>query len=89
MLERLAGIKDAVTQSLSSLTSFDLFNGINLILEEESNVQTVNPFGLSATSKYVCEYGSEDESGEGEWVEENEEEKNRNIFDLFDDKEDL
>ena len=59
------------------------------MFEEESNVQTVNPSGLSAASKYVCEYGSEDESDEEEWFEENEEEENTNIFDLFDDEEDL
>ena len=62
---------------------------IDPMFEEESNVQTVNPSGLSAASKYVCEYGSEDESDEEEWAEENEEEESRNIFDLFDDKEDL
>ena len=56
--------------------------------EEESNVQTVNPSSLSAASKYVCEYGSKDKSDKEEWVKENEKE-NRNIFDLFDDEEDL
>ena len=60
---------------------------IDPMFEEESNVQTVNPSGLSAASKYVCEYGS------GKWrrtmVKENEEQENRNIFDLFDDEEDL
>ena len=30
-----------------------------------------------------------DQSNKEEWVEENEEEENRNIFDLFDDEEDL
>ena len=55
------------------------------MFEDESNAQTVNPSGL----KYVCEYGSEDESDEEEWVEENDEEENRNIFNLFDDEEDL
>ena len=55
------------------------------MFEDESNAQTVNPSGL----KYVCEYGSEDESDEEEWVEENDEEENRNIFNLFDEEEDL
>ena len=59
------------------------------MFEEESNVQTVSPSGLSAASKYVCECGSEDENDEKEWIEENEEEENRNIFDLFDDEEDF
>ena len=82
-------IKDAVTQSLSSLASLDPFNDIDPMFEEESNVQTVNPSGFSAASQYVCEYGSEDESDEEEWVKENEEEENINIFDLFHDEEDL
>ena len=83
MLERLAG-------SRYKRRSLDPFNDIiDPMFEEESNVQTVSPSGLSAASKYVCEYGSEDESDEEEWVEENEQEENRNIFDLFDDKEDL
>ena len=59
------------------------------MFEEQSNVQTVNPSGLSAASKYICEYKSEDESDKEEWVEENEEEENRNNFDLFHDEEDL
>ena len=59
------------------------------MFEEEFNVQTVNPSGLSAASTYVCEYGREDESDEEEWVEEIEEEENKNIFNLFDDEEDL
>ena len=86
---QVASLKDAVTQGLSSLASLDPFNDIDLMFEEESITQTVNPSGLSAASKYVCEYGREDESDEEELVEENEEEENRNIFDLFDDKEDL
>ena len=59
------------------------------MFEVESNVQTVNPSGLSAASKCLCGYGSENESVEEEWVKENEEEENRNIFDILDEKEDL
>ena len=76
--QQVAGIKDAVTQGLSSSESLDLFRDIDR-----------QSFWLSAASKYVCEYGSEDECDEEEWVEENEEEENRNIFDLFDGEEDL
>ena len=85
----VAGIKDAVTQGLSSLAGLDPFNDIDPMFEEESNVKTVNPSGLSAASKYVYEYGSEDESDEEKWVKENEEEEKRITFDLFDDEEDL
>ena len=77
---QVAGIKDSFTQGLSSLASLNPFNDIDPMFEEESNVQTVNPSGLSAAWKY----GSEEE-----WVEENEEEENRNIFYPFDDEEDL
>ena len=86
---QVAGIKETVTQGLSSLASLDPFSDIDPMFEEESNAQTVNPSGLSAASKYVCEDGSEDESDEEEWVEENELVENRNIFDLFDGEEDL
>ena len=86
---QVAGIKYAVTQSLSSLASHDPFNVIDTMFEVESNVQTVNPSGLSAASKCLCGYGSENESVEEEWVKENEEEENRNIFDILDEKEDL
>ena len=72
---QVAGIKDAVTQGLSSSASLDPFTDIDPMFEEESNVQTVKPSGSSAASKYVFEYGSEDESDEEEWVEENEEEE--------------
>ena len=86
---QIAGIKDTVTQGLSSLASLNLLNDINLMFQEESNVQTINPSGLSAASKCMCEYRSEDKSDEKEGVKENEEEENRNIFDLFEDEEDL
>ena len=86
---QVAGIKDAVTQGLSSLASLDPFSNIDRMFQEEFNVQAVNPSGLSAASKYVCEYGSKDISDEEEWIAENEEEENSNISDLFDDKEDL
>ena len=86
---QVAGIKETVTQGLSSLASLNPFSDIDPMFEEESNAQTLNSSGLSAASKYVCEDGSEDESDEEEWVEENELVENRNIFDLFDGEEDL
>ena len=45
-------------------------------------------FVISA-SRYICEYEREDESDEEEWVDENEADPSRNIFDVFDDEEDL
>ena len=72
---QVAGIKDAVTQGLPSLGSLDPFNDIDPIFEEESNVQTVNAYGLFGASKYVCQYGSKDESDKEEWVEENDDEE--------------
>ena len=83
---QVAGIKDTVTQGLSSLASLNPLNDINPMFQEESNVQTINPSGLSA--KCTCEHRN-DESDEEEWVEENKEEENRNIFYLFEDEEDL
>ena len=80
---QVAGIKGTFTQGLSSLASLDPFDDIDPMFEEESNVQTANPSGSCAASKCVCEYGSEDENDEEEWVKENGEEKNRNIFDLL------
>lgn len=59
------------------------------MLDEEPNVQAVNSSGLSTASKYVSDYGIEDESDEEEWVEENEEDEDRNFFDVFDDEDDL
>ena len=77
---QVAVIKYTVIRDLSSLASLDWFNVIDTMFEVESNVQTVNPSGLSAASKCVCGYGSEDESDKEEWVKENEEEENRNIL---------
>ena len=77
---QVAVIKYTVIQDLSSLASLDRFNVIDTMFEVESNVQTVNPSGLSAASKCVCGYGSEDKSDKEEWVKENEEEENRNIL---------
>ena len=44
---------------------------------------------LLSASRYICEYEREDESDEEEWVDENEADPSRNIFDVFDDEEDL
>ena len=59
------------------------------MLQENSDVSTVNQSGLFSASRYICEYEKEDESGEEEWVDENEEDPSRNIFEVFDDEEDL
>ena len=60
------------------------------MLDKEPNVQAVNSSGLSAASKYVTDDGIEDESDEEEWVEENEEDEDRNLFfDVFNDEDDL
>ena len=86
---QVAGIKDAVAKGMSGLPSLDPFNDIDPMLDEEPNVQAVNSSGLSTASKYVSDYGIEDESDEEEWVEENEEDEDRNFFDVFDDEDDL
>ena len=81
---RFCPVQQAVSKPFS-----DLFNDIKPTFKEESNIQTINPSGLSAASKYVCENGSKDESDEEEQVKKKKEEENRNIFDFFDDEEDL
>ena len=71
---------------MSGLPSLDPFNDIDPMLVEESNLPAVNSSGLSMASKYVSDYGIEEESDEEEWVEENEDDENRNFFDVFDDE---
>ena len=87
---QVAGIKDAVAKGMSGLPNLDPFNDIDPMLDKEPNVQAVNSSGLSAASKYVTDDGIEDESDEEEWVEENEEDEDRNLFfDVFNDEDDL
>ena len=82
----VAGIKNAVAKGMSGLPSLYPFNDIDPMLVEESNLPAVNSSGLSMASKYVSDYGIEEESDEEEWVEENEDDENRNFFDVFDDE---
>ena len=74
------------SSTMSGLPSLDPFNDIDPMLVEESNLPAVNSSGLSMASKYVSDYGIEEESDEEEWVEENEDDENRNFFDVFDDE---
>ena len=64
------------------------------MVENDSNIQTINAFVISKASKYVseceCDEGIENHSGCEEWIDENKQDHDqRNVFDLFDDEEDL
>lgn len=86
---KVAGITEAVKKGLSGLESLDPFDDIDPMLQEKPDVSTVNQASLLSASRYICEYEREDESDEEEWVAENEADPSRNIFDVFDDEEDL
>ena len=62
----------------------DPFDDINA--HEISDVSTVNESGLSSASRYVSVCSNDDENDEEEWVDENEEDLSRNIFDKDDKK---
>ena len=89
---QIAGIKEAVEHGLSKLPSLDPFEDIDPQMGQRENaeVQTVvDSSDITECLKYVSENynGSETESND-EWVDEDEQ-NIRNVFDLFDDEEDL
>ena len=90
----VSGIKAAVEQGLSKLLCLDPFNDIDPMMENDCDIQTINARVISETSKHVseCEYDREieNDSDSEEWIDENQQDGDqRNVFDLFDDEEDL
>ena len=64
------------------------------MVENDCDIQTINARVISEASKYVSEYecyeGIEHDSDCEEWTDENQQDDNqRNVFYLFDDKEDF
>ena len=90
----VSGIKVAVEQGLSKLRWLDLFSDIDLMAGNDCDIQTINARVVSEASKYVsdceCDEGIENDSDCEEWIDENQQDDDqRNVFDLFDDEEDL
>ena len=90
----VSGIKAAVEQGLSKLPYLDPFSDIDLMVENDCDIQTINAHVISEASKYVseceCDEGIENDSDCEEWIDENQQDDDqRNVFDLFDDEEDL
>ena len=88
------GIKTAVEQSLSKLRCLDPFSNIDPMVDKDCDIQTINARVISEASKYVseceCDEGIENDSDCEEWIDENQQDDDqRNVFDLFDDEEDL
>ena len=88
----MSGIKAAVEQSLSKLPCLDLFSDIDPMVENDCLIQTKNARVILEASKYVsecaCDKGIENDSNCEEWIDENEQDDDqRNVFDLFDDEE--
>ena len=91
---QVSGIKAAVEQSLRKLPCLDPFSNIDLMVENDCDIQTINARVISEASKYVseceCDEGIENDSDCEEWIDENQQhDDQRNIFDLFDDEEDF
>ena len=90
----VSGIKAVVEQGLSKLPCLDPFNNIDPMVENDCDIQTINARVISEASKYVsqCECDKRIENGSDceEWIDENQQDDDqRNVFDLFDDDEDL
>ena len=87
-------IMAAVEQGLSKLPCLDSFSDIDPMVENDCDIQTINARVISEASKYVseceCDDGIENDSDCEEWIDENQQDDDqRNVFDLFDDEEDL
>ena len=90
----VSGIKAAVEQGLSKLACLDSFSDIDPMVENDCDIQTINARVISEASKYVSEFECdeviENDSDCEEWIDENQQHDYQiNVFDLFDDEEDL
>ena len=90
----VSGIKAAVEQGLSKLPCLDPFSDIDPMVENDSDIQTINARVISEVSKYVSECECNEEIGNDsdceEGIDENQQDDDqRNEFDLFDEEEDL
>ena len=90
----MSGINAAVEQGLSKLPCLDLFSDIDPIVENDCDIQTINARVISEASKYAseceCDEGIENDSDCEEWIDENQQDDDQiNVFDLFNEEEDL
>ena len=90
----VSGIKAVVGQGLSKLSCLDPFNDIDPMVEHDCDIQTINARVISEGSKYVseceCDEGIENDSDCEEWIDENQQDDDqKDGFDLFDDEKDL
>ena len=90
----VSGIKTAVDYGLSKLPCLDPFSDIDPMVENDSDIQTINARVISEVSKYVSECECNEEIGNDsdceEGIDENQQDDDqRNEFDLFDEEEDL
>ena len=88
----MSGIKTAVEQGLSKLPCLDPFSNIDPMVENDCDMKIVNARVISKASNYVskCERGEEIENDPNceEWIDENQPDNDqRTVFDLFDDDE--
>ena len=91
---KVSGIKAAAEQGLSKLPCLDRFSDIDPMVENDCDMQSINARLISEASKYVSEYecdeGIENDSDCEEWIDENQQDDHqRNVFDLLNDEEDL
>ena len=90
----VSGIKAAVEQGLSKSPCLDPFSHIDPVVENDCDIQTINARAISEASKYVSEYERneviENDSDCAESIDENQQDDDqRNVFDLFDEEEDF
>ena len=86
---KVAGIKEAVELGVSKLPSLDPFEDIDPMLEEDSNISTIDSSMILQAATYIPnDLVVESDDDDEEWVDE---QMDRNIFDLsfFDDETDL
>ena len=90
----VSGIKAAAEQGLSKLPCLYRFSDMDPMVENDCDMQSINARVISEASKYVSEYecdeGTENNSDCEEWIDENQQDDDqRNVFDLFHDEEGL
>ena len=88
------GRKVHLKVTMSKSPCLDSFSDIDPMVENDCDIQTINARVISEASKYVseckCDEGTENDSDCEEWIDENQQDDDqRNVFDVLDDEEDL
>ena len=89
---KVSGIKQAVETGLTNLRQLDPFEDIDPMSEGDADLKSIGPRSILEASKYVQEFENINNSDSEEELldaDDSDGDATRNIFEIFDDEEDV